>query len=190
MLRMVESLAMPKSDDPATRSAADRDRLGRMFDAHYEVVWRTLRRRGLNPDTAGDVTQETFLIAAERLGDIHPQAERAFLISTALRAAHTFGRKTFRWQLDDSLHLRASGARDAGDARADVELCDLVLSKISPDLAEVFVLFEAEGLYSREIAGLLGIPRGSVRSRLRRAREQFRAVVSVIEQDMKREGHS
>jgi hypothetical protein len=50
-----------------------------------------LRRRGMRPDTVGEVTQETFLIAAERLSDIHPRAERAFLISTALRAAGYWG---------------------------------------------------------------------------------------------------
>jgi RNA polymerase sigma-70 factor (ECF subfamily) len=88
------------------------------------------------------------------------------------------------------MHLRGSGARDIGDRRSDIDLCDLVLSKIDPELEHVFVLFEAEGLSSREIAELLGIPRGSVRSRLRRAREQFRTAVSQIEQDMKREGHS
>jgi RNA polymerase sigma-70 factor (ECF subfamily) len=187
---MVENQVVPESDDPTARSEAERERLALMFEAHHEIVWRTLRRRGMTPDTAADVTQETFLIAAERLMDIHPQAERAFLISTALRAAHTFGRKTMRWQLDDAMHLRGSGARDAGDARADIQLCDLVLSKISPELAEVFVLYEAEGLSSREIAELLGIPRGSVASRLRRAREQFRVIVSDIEQNMKREGHA
>ena len=187
---MGDSQAMPKSEDPTRRSAADTERLARMFHAYHEVVWRMLRRRGMSPDTAGEVTQETFLIAAERLSDIHPRAERAFLISTALRAAHTFGRKTIRWQLDENMHLRGSGARDIGDRRSDIDLCDLVLSKIAPELAQVFVLFEAEGLSSREIAELLGIPRGSVRSRLRRAREQFRTAVSQIEQDMKREGHS
>jgi RNA polymerase sigma-70 factor (ECF subfamily) len=187
---MADSQAMPKSEDPIRRSAADADRLARMFHAYHEVVWRMLRRRGMSPDTAGEVTQETFLIAAERLSDIHPRAERAFLISTALRAAHTFGRKTIRWELDENMHLRGSGARDIGDRRSDIDLCDLVLSKIDPELAQVFVLFEAEGLSSREIAELLGIPRGSVRSRLRRAREQFRTAVSQIEQDMKREGHS
>ena len=61
---MGDSQAMPKSEDPIRRSAADADRLARMFHAYHEVVWRMLRRRGMSPDTAGEVTQETFLIAA------------------------------------------------------------------------------------------------------------------------------
>ena len=50
---------MTTSDDPAVRSAADRARLARMFVAYHATVWRTLRRRGLSPDAAADVTQET-----------------------------------------------------------------------------------------------------------------------------------
>ena len=181
---------MTTPHDPAARSVAERTRLARMVEAYHETVWRMLRRRGLSPDVAADVTQETFLIAAERMADIHPQAERSFLLATASRAAHTHRRKTVRWQLDGAMHLRESGARDASDAGADVDLCDMVLSKINPELAEVFVLYEAEGLSAREIAELLEIPRGSVASRLRRAREQFRSLVVRIKQNMRREENS
>jgi len=187
---MVDNLIMAISGDPATRPVMDRARLEQMFAAHHATVWRTLRRRGLSPDAAADATQETFLIAAGRLGDIHPASERAFLVRTALGVAHTLGRKTVRWQLDDNMDQRASGLRDAGDARADIQLCDLMLSKVNPELAEVFVLYEIEGLSSREIAALLEIPLGSVASRLRRAREQFRDAVARIERTMQREGHS
>ena len=181
---------MTTLQDAAARPAADRVRLARMFEAYHEAVWRTLRRRGLTPDEAADVTQETFLIAAERLADIHPMAERSFLLATALRTAHTQRRKLVRWQLDGAMHLRESNARDARDANEDIDDCDRILSKINPELAEVFVLYEAEGLSSREIAELLGIPRGSVASRLRRAREQFRALVQSIKQSMPGERHS
>ena len=82
-----------------------------------------------------------------------------------------------------------SSVRDAG-ACADVQLCDLALSKVNPELAEVFVLYEIEGLSSPEIAALLEIPLGSVASRLRRAREQFSAAVARIERVIQREARS
>jgi RNA polymerase sigma-70 factor (ECF subfamily) len=163
-------------------------RLEQMFVAHHAMVWRTLRRRGLTADAAADAAQQTFLIAAERLGDIHPDSERAFLVGTALRAARTLGRKTMRWQLEDDMDRRVVEAADHGDARAAVELCDLALSRVDPEVAEVFVLFELEGLSSPEIAASLEIPLGTVASRLRRAREQFRRVVSRLEAIMHREG--
>jgi RNA polymerase sigma-70 factor (ECF subfamily) len=168
----------------------DRERLKRVFNAHHAAVWRALRRRGLTPEAAEDATQETFLLAAERLDDIAPESERAFLLVSALRLAHTLGRKTIRWQLDADMDERSSGLRDAGEAQADGELCDLVMSKVDPDLVEVFVLYEIEGLTAPEIAELLGIPLGSVASRLRRAREQFRSAAARIQRHLQKEGQA
>jgi RNA polymerase sigma-70 factor (ECF subfamily) len=170
--------------------AVDRARLQRMFNDHHATVWRALRRRGLALDAAADATQETFLLAAERLGDIRPESERSFLIETALRVAHSLGRKTVRWELDEDMDQRTSAGRDTGEARADVQLCDLVMSKVDPDLVEVFVLYEIEGLTSPEIAKLLDIPLGSVASRLRRAREQFRAAAARVERSLRKEGEA
>ncbi len=121
------------------------------------------------------------MIALGRLADIAEDSERAFLMGTARRVALTLGRKTFRWQLDDDMDQRISSARDAGEGHADLQLCDLALSKLSPELAEAFVLYEHRRFRPRQrIAALLEVPLGSVASRLRRAREQFREVVIRI----------
>ena len=180
----------PADARPKGRPPADRARLEQMFVAHHAMVWRTLRRRGLDADAAADATQQTFLVAAERLGDINLDSERAFLVGTALRVAFSVGRKTVRWQLEDDMDLRAAAGRDVLDKQAAIELCDLALSKVDAELAEIFVLFELDGLSSPEIAALLEIPLGTVASRLRRAREQFRAVVARLEIAMRREGHA
>jgi RNA polymerase sigma-70 factor, ECF subfamily len=167
---------------------ADRERLQRMFVAHNALVWRTLRRRGLAPDVAADVTQQTFLVAAERLADINPDSERAFLVGTALRMAMAAGRKAARLSFEQDMDIHAAHAPSAIDEQSAIELCDLALSKVDDDTREVFVLFELEGLSSPEIAALLEIPLGTVASRLRRARAQFRTVVARLERVMKREG--
>lgn len=172
------------------RPAADRTRLERMFVAHHVVVWRTLRRRGLTPDAAADATQQTFLVAAERLGDIHLDSERAFLVGTALRVARSLGRKIVRWQLDEDMDQRTADGPSALDQQTAIDLCDLALARVDADLAEVFVLYELEDLSSPEIAALLEIPLGTVASRLRRAREQFRGVVRRLELAMRREGRA
>jgi len=65
-----------------------------------------------------------------------------------------------------------------------------VLSKVDPELVEVFVLYEVEELTSPEIAELLAIPLGSVASRLRRAREQFRTAAARVEKTLHREGET
>src|SRR5262245_46546036 len=96
-LVLVEPTRGEAAEAPA-RSPAERERLARMFTAHHALVWRMLRRRGLDPDTAADATQQTFLVAAERLADIHLDSERAFLVGTALRVARAAGRTRVRWQ--------------------------------------------------------------------------------------------
>jgi RNA polymerase sigma-70 factor, ECF subfamily len=179
-------MAAPAERIPATD--VDRGRLERIFNAHHVSVWRALRRRGLTAEAAEDATQETFLLAADRLDDIRPESERAFLIATAVRVAHSLGRKTVRWELDDDMDQRLSGIRNASTRREDMQLCDAVLSKVEPDLVEVFVLYELEGLTSPEIADLLEIPLGSVASRLRRAREQFRTAAERVEKTLLKEG--
>jgi DNA-directed RNA polymerase specialized sigma24 family protein len=124
-LRTNNSAMMAVADGSLPQPAADRVRLERMFAVHHATVGRLLRRRGLSPDAAADATQQTSLVASERLADIDPDSERSLLIGTALRVAHTLRRKTIRWQLDHDMDQRVAMARDAGEARADIELCDL-----------------------------------------------------------------
>jgi RNA polymerase sigma-70 factor (ECF subfamily) len=162
-----------------------------MFAAHHQAVWRTLRRRGLLPEAAADGTQQCFLIAAERLADIRAGSERAFLLGTALRLAATALRSSRRWQLEDDMDLRPTTderADDIADRRRAVDLMDRVLARLAPDLLEVFVLFEIEGVSTPEIAKMIEVPIGTVASRLRRAREAFRAVVARLERTLRREG--
>lgn len=173
--------------DPKVPSEVERSRLERMFVANHVVVWRVLRRRGLTAEAAADATQETFMVAAARLSDISPDSERAFLIGTALRMAHTLNRKTTRWQLDDNMDQHPHRSVDMSSELADVQLCDLALARVKPEYAEVFVLHAVEGLSSPEIAALLEIPLGSVASRLRRAREQFHAALVRLQRTMDQE---
>src|ERR1700748_3408318 len=93
-LGLVERMRTPRAGSPAPARSPASLRLETMFVAHNAMVWRTLRRRGLSPDAAADVTQQAFLVAAERLGDINPDSERAFLIGTALRLVKALGRRT------------------------------------------------------------------------------------------------
>src|SRR5512136_275361 len=95
---------------PVTAPISDQRRLERMFRAHHELIWRTLRRLGLGPEAAADATQQAFLIAAERLDDIRRGSERAFLFGTALRLGRMAQRTSRRWKLEDDMDLRAGPA--------------------------------------------------------------------------------
>ncbi|HEY5961870.1 MAG TPA: sigma-70 family RNA polymerase sigma factor [Polyangiaceae bacterium] len=153
-------------------------RLERMFQEHHECIWRLLRRLGAHPDAAADLVQQVYLIAAERLTDIRPESERAFLFGTALRLSRSRIRRERRCQLEDDMdahHAMSGSVEEAAEKRRAVAMMNKILSLMEADLVTVFVLYELEEIPTATIAQVLNIPVGTVASRLRRAREAFRS---------------
>lgn len=157
------------------------DRLRRMFLENFRLIWRLVRRLGLPETAADDAAQQVFLIAAERLDDIVQGSERAFAFGTALRVARTAQRKLGREAPTDASDLERSplpSPDDLADQKRARDMLDAVLERMPEDLRTTFILFELEGLKTREIAEVASIPLGTVASRLRRARELFHVLVA------------
>jgi RNA polymerase sigma-70 factor (ECF subfamily) len=167
---------------PAAESGMDRQaRLTRMIESDYRLIWRLLRRLGVPTQAVDDAAQQVFLIAAERLDDIRERSERSFAFGTALRVAQTFRRRLSREPASAEGDRSASplpGPDELSDQRRARELLNRLLEDMPLELRTVFILFELEGLTSPEIAELADLPLGTVASRLRRARERFRELVS------------
>jgi RNA polymerase sigma-70 factor (ECF subfamily) len=174
-------------DRTAPVVAGDHSRLEHMFKAHRGVIWRMLRCRGLAPDVAADATQEVFLVAAQRLPDIQDGKERAFLVGTALRVAQAAMRTRARWQLEEDLDVPERADATLDDRKSALDMIGKILARVDAPLVEVFVLHEIAEFSSFEIADLLGVPRGTVASRLRFAREAFREAANRIELRVRRE---
>jgi len=167
-------------------NAAREGRLRGLVDGYIDFVARVLRNAGTPQADIDDEVQRTFIIAARRLDDVRVGSEKSFLLQTALNvAAHA--RRTIARRRE----VAAEHAPDAFDSRATPEqltdqkrvrhLLDQVLDQMGSDLRTVFVLYEFEEMNMAEIAEVLGIPSGTVASRLRRARAEFRARVGMIE---------
>lgn len=163
------------------------ERLRTMFDLHHQVVWRTLRRFGLDSEAAADVGQQAYLVAVERIDDIWVGSERAFLLGTALRLARKHRRNAARLQLETNVDERMRSPGRAESQAIALELLDRVLSQLDASLVEAFVLFDIEGCSTREVSDALGVPAGTVASRVRRAREAFRAATRRLERVSLRE---
>ncbi len=162
-----------------------RERLERSIRNDYRLIWRLLRRLGVPPDAVDDAAQEVFLIVAERMPDIRENSERAFAFGTAIRVAHSARRRRAREPVGEpgdageaSVRSPLPGPDELSDQKRARELLNRVLDAMAFDLRTVFILFELEGLRSPEIAELVGVPLGTVASRLRRARESFRELVA------------
>lgn len=184
-MNTIADLELPSTEAVAlAERQAARLRLERMFNDHHAFIWRLLRRLGLNRGGADDAAQQVFLVAAERIVDIQDGRERAFLFGTALRVARSTSRNQQRWVLEDDMDARNGGLprpEDLADQRRAVDLMSRILATLQHDLATVFILAELEGQTMPEVSSLLEIPLGTATSRLRRAREAFRAAVAAFE---------
>lgn len=167
-----ESLALAREDG---------GRLERAVRENFQFVWRTLRRLGVQPDHAvDDAAQRVFEIAATKRENIAPGKERAFFFKVSLKVAlearrrHRVDQNRFDdTELELLVEPRLDPEKAAVQAAARSAL-DRLVSAMPLKLATVFVLYELEGLASAEIAALLDVPLGTVASRLRRARNDFR----------------
>ncbi len=141
---------------------------------------------GLCSADADDATQEAFVVLSRRLADVAPGRERAFLLGVALRVGATLRRGHRREQarIDQAppLHADPFPLPDQLAEQSSLRTrLDLVLSQLDLELRTVLVLYELEELSVPEIADLLELRPGTVASRLRRARQAFRAAVARME---------
>ena len=180
-----ENLAVSDGSVPASTNrdsgtapaptAAERERLAAMFEAHYDLVWRVLRRVGLPDATAEDGAQQVFIIASRRMADIEVGKERAFLCATAVKVAGPLRSRPKRdVPVEDAPEpVDEHTPADLVHRKQQRALLDQFLGMLDDDLRTVLVLTELEGLSKREVAEALGIPEGTAASRLRRAREEL-----------------
>jgi RNA polymerase sigma-70 factor, ECF subfamily len=173
-------LPAQKSDQAEVRIGSSEGRLRALMETHFDFVWRSLRRLGLHGPDADDGTQEVFLVASRKLSQIVAGSERKFLFATAVRIASTRRRSLKRRReeplvaLDDQERSEPGPERLTELSRARRELQE-ILDGMALDQRAPFILFELEELTVPEIASTLGVPIGTVSSRLRAARDYFQA---------------
>ncbi len=140
---------------------------------HYDSVFRFCARR-IGVDGAPDAAQETFLTAQRVLSKF---AERSDIKTWLLGIAHNECRRLARKRrlAPEPLPLfDRPSSESAEDTLVDREALRAAFAKLSPEHRHVVLLREVEGLSYEEAGKILGIPEGTVKSRLHHAFIQLR----------------
>jgi RNA polymerase sigma-70 factor (ECF subfamily) len=182
-----ESASGEAPDSVSSGVAAAPIAFDKLVSDHLDFVWRSLRRFGVPAAEVDDATQQVFLVANDKLSSIRSGSERSFLIAVATRVASHARRSNVRREAARQRFSESPPALDAAPSPEHLmqrlearDLLDRVLDQMPADLRSVFVLFELEELSVDEVASLLGLPRGTVATRLRRARVVFREEATAL----------
>ena len=164
-------------DDVLARRAADGDSeaLDALLRDHTALVHGVCRRILGNPDDALDATQEALLAIARKIGSFDGRAKfSTWVYRVATNAALDEARRRGRRPVPtESLpetgreHRTAPRPTPAIADRLDV---DAALAQLTPEYRAAVALRDLVGMDYAEIAEVLGIPPGTVRSRISRGR--------------------
>ncbi|MET7284522.1 RNA polymerase sigma factor [Streptomyces sp. NPDC005573] len=172
-------------------AAGDSAALADLYDRHAGWLHARLTRRCADPEVVREVLQDTFVTVWRSAAGHRGQEAGGWLWTIAARRlvdarrAHERATRVAGPSLEEGAPGRYdTGAAPSAEDRvlAGLEYGDVgtALARISPELREVLRATVVDGLSTREAAGLLGIPEGTVKSRARRARTELRAALDQL----------
>ncbi|MFC1762430.1 RNA polymerase sigma factor [Planctomycetota bacterium] len=174
--------------------------LERLILKYQKRIYNVILRICPNPDDAAELTQETFVKVIENVEKFKGKSSfYTWAFRIAVNLTLNYCRRASKLEIRSldsedrdlaaktSQQLREFLADDRAPDPAVVaqnrELCDVVsnaLNRLDDGHRTVIVLRDIEGMSYTQIANVLGIELGTVRSRLSRARSHFRQIVEAI----------
>ena len=159
-----------------------------VYRAHFRFVWRVLARLGVREGDLLDATQNVFVVVHRQLPHFEGRSElTTWLFSICRRVVKDYRRSApIRLEVLVDVGELASRAGTAESPLHRLEhdnlrrVLEAVLEKLPEKLRTPFVLFELEEMSGEDIASLLEVPVGTIRSRLRLAREAFQREVNLL----------
>ncbi|HZU36269.1 MAG TPA: sigma-70 family RNA polymerase sigma factor [Gemmataceae bacterium] len=184
LLRFLNRLAGPRLARDATdgellrRFATDRDEdaFTALLQRHGPLVWGVCRRILQNSADAEDAFQATFLVLARKAGSIHKETALAsWLYGVAYRVAMKARGAAARRRNHERRTAMRADKPTRSDSVLDVEAAlDEEVRRLPEKYRAPVILCYLQGKTNEEAARLLGCPKGTVLSRLARARERLR----------------
>lgn len=174
--------------DLAQRHAyGDPEAFEEIYSNYASMVYNLALRMSGRDDVAQDLTQEIFLRIHRHLARFNGRSTlKTWIYRVAINHCRSkLGRKRYPMQPlaeeneGEGIHLvdGARGPEEKTLARDTAKLVSWGLSQLKPKFREAVVLRDLEGLSYEEIAEVLGVRIGTVRSRIARGRDRLRIVL-------------
>ncbi len=173
--------------DLVVRAAAgDHDAFARLVERHHPRILALLERLSGCAEQALDLAQETFVSAYRHLSSFrHDSRFSTWLHSIACNHAASAARRRRPAASLDAANGSREPTAPAIDVARRLELAELrgriaeALDNLDDRYRQVVVLSDMQGASYEEIAAVLDIPIGTVRSRLHRGRMELRALLAT-----------
>ena len=156
-------------------------RVAELYEAHADMVWRSLRRLGVPISSLEDAVQDVFVVVHSRLAEFEQRSSvKTWIFGIVLRVASAHRRKRARRESEitsDDCELVGTSP-DPQQAAQEAEaaaIVERILDEFEDDRRSVFVMLELEDFSAQQVAASLGISVNTVHSRLRLARRDFEA---------------
>jgi RNA polymerase sigma-70 factor (ECF subfamily) len=142
---------------------------------HQRAVYRYAFRLTGNEADAEDLTQQTFLIAQQRLAQVREPDKAAAWLFAVLRSCYLKSKRKRQPINATGLELDVESIPDTvTEEDIDAEQLQLAINELPDEFKLVLVMFYFEGCSYKEIAAKLEVPIGTVMSRLTRAKGRLR----------------
>jgi RNA polymerase sigma-70 factor (ECF subfamily) len=168
---------------------ATRQRFEQLVLAHLDAAYNLARRLTRNAHDAEDLVQEAYLRAWQAFARFQGAHGKAWMLTIVRHTFYTWHRLHTLHDTDETFdeHRHTDASARAPEAKgrlaetperavllqADLDLLNHGIDALPVALREVLVLREFEGLSYQEMATMLGVPKGTVMSRLARARQHL-----------------
>lgn len=159
-----------------------------LFERHFDAIFKFFRNK-VGAGAADDLVQQTFLACVTASSTFRGDASfRSYLFTIAKSKLYDYLRQRRSSERLDPLEqsvadLGESPSRYAAE-REDRRLLEAALQRIPVELQIAIELFYFDELPAAEVAAVLGIPEGTVRSRVRRGLELLRSEVTRLGQEL------
>ena len=150
-------------------------------DRCYAIAYRILR----DVERAQDAVQQALLLAWRELPRLRdPERFEVWLHRLLVNACYEEARRYRRWSLRvRELPVDGPGGPDPTVAVDDRDALERAFLRLSPEHRAVFVLHHHVGMPLAAIAEVVGVPTGTVKSRLHHATRNLRAAITADERE-------